>query len=189
MILLFLAKIGIITAEVMIKYWRIATVVIFFASGVLTPSNDPLTMLMMAVPMAGLYLLSIGLVRAFEPKEGRQGPSTGMMLGVSLAPIAIMCAALFWLYEANAFVPRKKVPHSIGEVTKQIEANQKETQTSLIDVQKQFGTVLERLDTLEKENAALKKKLAEMQPQQPQTQQDAKDNKGITPGATPSPTP
>ncbi len=99
LVLLFLARVGVITASLMTTYWRHATVGISVLAAVLTPSNDPLTMLMMAVPMAGLYLLSIGLVRAFEPKADgtRTGPPLSTMLLVALAPIAIILAVGFWL--------------------------------------------------------------------------------------------
>ena len=99
MVLLFLARVGIITASLMTTYWRHATVAVFTIAAVLTPSNDPLTMLMMAVPMAGLYLLSIGLVRAFEPKAdgSRTGPPLTSLLLVALAPIAMILAVGFWL--------------------------------------------------------------------------------------------
>ena len=97
-VLLFLARIGIITADLMTTYWRHATVGIAVAAAVLTPSNDPLTMLMMAIPMAGLYILSIGLVRAFEPKpDGTRAPAIFTMLLVALAPVAIIIAVGFWL--------------------------------------------------------------------------------------------
>jgi sec-independent protein translocase protein TatC len=98
MVLLFLARVGIITPEWMSTYWRHATVVIAIFAAVLTPSNDPLTMLMMAVPMAGLYILSIGLVRAFAPKEdGSRTPGIKTMLAVGLAPVSILVAVGFWL--------------------------------------------------------------------------------------------
>ena len=99
MVLLFLARVGIITASLMTTYWRHATVGIAVIAAVLTPSNDPLTMMMMAVPMAGLYLLSIGLVRAFEPKADgtRSSPPLTSMIFVALAPIAILLAVGFWL--------------------------------------------------------------------------------------------
>jgi len=85
------------------KYWRHATVGIATAAAILTPSNDPMTMLMMAVPMAGLYMLSIGLVRAFEPRADgvRNGPSLGAMLAIGLAPVAILIAAGYWLWRTN----------------------------------------------------------------------------------------
>lgn len=98
LLLLFLARVGIINAKMMATYWRHAVVGISVISAVLTPSNDPLTMLMMAVPMAGLYMLSIGLVRAFEPKEdGSRAPGLKTMMSVALAPVAILAAVAFWL--------------------------------------------------------------------------------------------
>jgi sec-independent protein translocase protein TatC len=101
-ILLFLARVGIINAGLMTTYWRHAVVLISAAAAILTPSNDPLTMLMMAVPMAGLYLLSIGLVRAFEPKAdgSRTGPSFATMMMVALAPVAIVAASAYWLWRS-----------------------------------------------------------------------------------------
>lgn len=102
LILLFLARIGVITSGLMTTYWRHATVGIAVIAAVLTPSNDPLTMMMMAVPMAGLYLLSIGLVRAFEPKEdGSRSISLAPMLTVSLMPVVILMAVGYWLYRSN----------------------------------------------------------------------------------------
>jgi sec-independent protein translocase protein TatC len=101
-ILLFLARVGIISADLMTKYWRYAVVLISASAAILTPSNDPLTMLMMAVPMAGLYGLSIGLVRAFEPKpDGSRGLSFATMLMVALAPVGLLVAVGYWLWRMS----------------------------------------------------------------------------------------
>lgn len=61
-VLIFLAKVGLIDAPLMRRYWRQAVMVIMIFAAVITPSNDPPTMLMCAIPMAVLYLLSIVLV-------------------------------------------------------------------------------------------------------------------------------
>jgi len=101
-VLLFLARVGLINAELMVKYWRHAVVGISAAAAILTPSNDPLTMLMMAVPMAGLYGLSISLVRAFEPKpDGSRSLSFVTMLFVALAPVGLLAAVGYWLWRAG----------------------------------------------------------------------------------------
>jgi sec-independent protein translocase protein TatC len=101
-VLLFLARVGLINAGMMIKYWRHAVVGIAAAAAILTPSNDPLTMLMMAVPMAGLYGMSISLVRAFEPKpDGTRALSFVTMLFVALAPIGLLAAVGYWLWRAG----------------------------------------------------------------------------------------
>jgi sec-independent protein translocase protein TatC len=67
-VLMFLGKIGLVNARSMRRYWRQAVVIIMLAAAVLTPSNDPFSMMMMATPMAILYLASIGLVKWVEPK-------------------------------------------------------------------------------------------------------------------------
>jgi sec-independent protein translocase protein TatC len=103
LILLFLAQVGLITADLMIKYWRHAVVICSIFAAVLTPSADPLTMLMMGIPLAGLYLLSIVLVRAFQPREdGTRSLSLGTMLLVSLAPLCIFATAIFWVIKSNS---------------------------------------------------------------------------------------
>ncbi len=102
MILLFLARVGLITADLMTHYWRHATVGIAAAAAILTPSNDPITMMMMAVPMGGLYILSIGLVRAFEPgPDGKPSVTLGRMALVALMPVIILAAVGYWLWRTH----------------------------------------------------------------------------------------
>ena len=150
-LLLFLARIGLITADWMTTYWRHATVGIAVAAAILTPSNDPLTMLMMAVPMAGLYLLSIGLVRAFEPKDGKTEPPMSALLLTSLAPVAIIIAASFWLWRTHAFATLPNAPKAV-DVQKQVEANEAKSVKSFADVET-------RLQKLEKADADKQAKL------------------------------
>ena len=59
----FLAKVEILTPQALFEHWRHATVVIFFLSMILTPSNDVPSMLMMAIPLTLLFFLSLGAVR------------------------------------------------------------------------------------------------------------------------------
>jgi len=58
-VVFFLAKIGILTPAVLKTHWRHATVVIFFLSMILTPSNDIPSMLTMAIPMTLLFFMSM----------------------------------------------------------------------------------------------------------------------------------
>lgn len=62
-VLMFLAKIGLINARMMVRMWREAVVGTALLAALVTPSNDAFTMMMMAVPMVLLYFLSIFLVR------------------------------------------------------------------------------------------------------------------------------
>lgn len=74
-LLMFLAKVGLIDAQLMRRYWRHAIIIIMTVAAVITPSNDPITMTICAVPMGFLYLLSIYLVEWMNkpPKESAAG--------------------------------------------------------------------------------------------------------------------
>ncbi len=62
----FLSKYGVITAEKAIKGWRVAILVILLAAGILTPTPDAVNMLLMALPMFVLYFVCIGIARFVE---------------------------------------------------------------------------------------------------------------------------
>lgn len=59
-VITFLALMGLITHEVLIKHWRIAVVTMFVVGAMLTPP-DPLTQAALAVPLTFLYFVSIGI--------------------------------------------------------------------------------------------------------------------------------
>ncbi|MBI4642009.1 MAG: twin-arginine translocase subunit TatC [Candidatus Tectomicrobia bacterium] len=65
LILLLLARIGIVTAPFLSKYRRYAILVIAIASAVITPTPDAYTMLLMAAPLYLLYEVSIILIKLF----------------------------------------------------------------------------------------------------------------------------
>lgn len=62
-IVIFLNKIGVLQRNVLIEYWRHAVVAIFVVVAVLTPTWDPITLTVCAVPPCLLYGLSIWLVK------------------------------------------------------------------------------------------------------------------------------
>ncbi len=62
LVMLFLHRIGIFSIGTYLAKWRIAILIIFVASMLLTPA-DPVSMLMMAMPMTALYFLGIALCR------------------------------------------------------------------------------------------------------------------------------
>ena len=62
LIMLFLQRIGIIPVELFISKWRIAVLVIFVLSMFLTPA-DPISMLLLAVPLCLLYIMGIFLCK------------------------------------------------------------------------------------------------------------------------------
>ncbi len=62
-IVIFLNKLGLLSRNVLIEYWRHAVVVIFVVAAILTPTWDPVTLAVCATPPCLLYVLSIWLVK------------------------------------------------------------------------------------------------------------------------------
>jgi sec-independent protein translocase protein TatC len=56
LVMLFLERIGIFSVESYVSFWKVSILVICFLSMVLTPSGDPQSMILMAVPLMFLYL-------------------------------------------------------------------------------------------------------------------------------------
>ncbi|HEY3781583.1 MAG TPA: twin-arginine translocase subunit TatC [Fimbriimonadaceae bacterium] len=71
LVVFVLGKIGLLSPDTLIRNWRQATVGIFLISAIVTPSNDPLTMLMMAVPLSLLFVISVYAVRWTTRKQLR----------------------------------------------------------------------------------------------------------------------
>ena len=55
LVMLFLERIGIFQVKTYLSRWRIAILVIFTLAMILTPSGDPYSMLLMAIPLTALY--------------------------------------------------------------------------------------------------------------------------------------
>ena len=71
-VLMFFGKLGIINAALMVRYWRQIAVGLFTMAMVVAPSNDPGTMLALAIPLTLLFFGSIGLVKLVEPKPPKE---------------------------------------------------------------------------------------------------------------------
>ncbi len=69
LVMLFLHRVGIFSVEVYLQKWRIAVLVIAVISMVLTPA-DPMSMMMMAGPLIGLYFLGIAICRWMPSAKG-----------------------------------------------------------------------------------------------------------------------
>ena len=65
----FLARLGIITPRYMKKFRRHAVVVILILAAIITPTTDPFTMGVFALPMLVLYELSIGIAAIAKRKR------------------------------------------------------------------------------------------------------------------------
>ncbi len=62
-VLFILSFTGLVTSRKLMTQWRMATVLIFVVAAVITPSQDPLTMLIVGGAMMGLYWLSVISIR------------------------------------------------------------------------------------------------------------------------------
>lgn len=63
LIVFFLARIGLVSADTIWRYWRQVTVAVFTISAIITPSGDPFSMMVMAVPMTALFFGSIAAAK------------------------------------------------------------------------------------------------------------------------------
>jgi sec-independent protein translocase protein TatC len=64
-----LSRIGLVTAGLLVRVWRIALIVILVAAAVLSPTADVPNMMLFAAPMIVLYLLSILVAWVFGRKR------------------------------------------------------------------------------------------------------------------------
>ncbi|MBN1637788.1 MAG: twin-arginine translocase subunit TatC [Ignavibacteriales bacterium] len=69
MLSFFLSKIGILTPKIMRKFWRHSILIIFVLSAILTPGGDPISQIILAVPLVLLYEISILISRIFSKKK------------------------------------------------------------------------------------------------------------------------
>ena len=70
-VVLFLAKMRVVTAGFLARNIKYAILIIFIAAAVITPSGDMITQTIFAAPMVGLYLLSILIAWMVGPKRAK----------------------------------------------------------------------------------------------------------------------
>ncbi len=64
----FLSAAGVITHKTLLKHWKIMVVAIFIVAAFLTPP-EPISQILMAMPMCGLYAISIGVAYLVSKPE------------------------------------------------------------------------------------------------------------------------
>jgi sec-independent protein translocase protein TatC len=62
----FIARVGLVTAKTLREQWRIAIVAIAVLAAMITPSIDPVTMLLTMAPLVVLYGLSMVMAKVGE---------------------------------------------------------------------------------------------------------------------------
>lgn len=69
----FLAFAGVVTHLTLLRFWKISVVLIFIIAAFLTPP-EPVSQLMMAIPMVALFFASVGV--AYMITKSRRGEET-----------------------------------------------------------------------------------------------------------------
>ena len=65
----FLARFGMLTAGFMLRKFKYAVLIIFVVAAIITPTGDPVNLMVFAAPMFVLYLVSIGVAWMFAKKK------------------------------------------------------------------------------------------------------------------------
>jgi sec-independent protein translocase protein TatC len=65
----FLARMGLITGGFLMKYFKYAFLAIFIIAAVISPGTDMMSQVVMAVPMLGLYVISIAIAFIFQKRR------------------------------------------------------------------------------------------------------------------------
>jgi len=68
-VVFFLARMGILTAGMMLRGFRYAILIIFIVAAVVTPTPDMATQTILAAPMLGLYALGILIAWVVQPRK------------------------------------------------------------------------------------------------------------------------
>jgi len=76
LVMLFLERIGVFTVQNYLSQWRIAVLVIFVASAILTPP-EPVSMIMMAFPLTMLFFGGVWLCKLMPRRKSPFGETAG----------------------------------------------------------------------------------------------------------------
>ena len=70
-VVFFLAKMRVLTARFLIRQYKLAVLLIFITAAVITPTGDPMTLMIFAAPMVLLYTVSIAIAFLVGPKQAK----------------------------------------------------------------------------------------------------------------------
>ncbi|MCY3602752.1 MAG: twin-arginine translocase subunit TatC [Chloroflexi bacterium] len=70
MVLAVAARVGMVTAGQLLRFWRYAIVLVFILAAIATPTPDPLTQSVVAIPLLGLYFLGVLFAKILYTPRG-----------------------------------------------------------------------------------------------------------------------
>jgi sec-independent protein translocase protein TatC len=65
----FLARMGVVTGGFLLKHFKYAVLIITIVAAVVSPGTDAMSTIVFAVPMLGLYIVSIGIAFLFQRRK------------------------------------------------------------------------------------------------------------------------
>jgi sec-independent protein translocase protein TatC len=79
LVLVFLSMVGVLSSAAMLRAWRPAVAVIIVVAAVITPSQDPISLFAMAVPMWLFYFAAAAVAKyIIEPRRARRQAVSGV---------------------------------------------------------------------------------------------------------------
>jgi sec-independent protein translocase protein TatC len=77
MVIALLARLGVVRARQLFRFWRYAVVLVFLIAAVVTPTPDPLTQSMVAGPLFLLYTIGILFAWIVQPRPAETAAAAG----------------------------------------------------------------------------------------------------------------
>lgn len=77
----------VLPAGIMLKGWRIAVILIFVFSAMMTPTPDAWTMLALALPMIGLFYAAVGVSMLLDRRRARHQPEWATLADDEASPL------------------------------------------------------------------------------------------------------
>lgn len=75
MVLALLSRLGMVSWQKMLGFWRYSIVLVFVVAAIVTPTPDPLTQSLVAGPLLLLYFVGVALAFLVRPRSQRGGQS------------------------------------------------------------------------------------------------------------------
>jgi sec-independent protein translocase protein TatC len=85
LVLVFLSMVGLLSSGAMLRAWRPAVAVIIVAAAIITPSQDPISLFAMAIPMWVFYFAAAAVAK-FVIEPARQRRRAALLLNGSRPP-------------------------------------------------------------------------------------------------------
>jgi sec-independent protein translocase protein TatC len=70
--------IGILSAATILKSWRLAVFISAIIAALATPVSDPMSMLLVMVPMIVLYFMSAGIASINDKRKAKRAKALGL---------------------------------------------------------------------------------------------------------------